>query len=110
MTSSFRDENFKGDKCQSFYTCEVIGAGGGGGKGGEGGDTISPRPQKTKTKLNFASVCQAVLAYSRDTREKSPVQIVLRITMRSAKTTARLTQRNIFKNNISAGQTSLLQV
>ena len=32
------------------------------------------------------------------------------ITMRSAKTTARLTQRNIFKNNISAGQTSLLQV
>ena len=30
--------------------------------------------------------------------------------MRSAKTTARLTQRNIFKNNISAGQTSLLQV
>ena len=33
-----------------------------------------------------------------------------KFTMRSAKTTARLTQRNIFKNNISAGQTSLLQV
>ena len=33
-----------------------------------------------------------------------------KITMRSAKTTARLTQRNIFKSNISAGQTSLLQV
>ena len=30
-----------------------------------------------------------------------------KITMRSAKTTARLTQRNIFKNKVSAGQTSL---
>ena len=38
------------------------------------------------------------------------LQSIYNITMRSAKTTARLTQRNIFKNNITAGQTSLLQV
>ena len=34
---------------------------------------------------------------------KKYTKCTFKTTMRSAKTTARLTQRNIFKNNISAG-------